>query len=168
MSDTKLQYQYPYGTLLLFTCESDKGNALKFFRAEQSLQQEQILHMAIQKNQVLLATRSKKLYQLDLEKNSVKQVPQFDGMDISHLEAGDVAGLIIVQQTRVFTFGDNYCGMLGLGDMVGHDGIVEVPFFKQGQHKIVHAAVGYCHIVVVDSNGESFSWGENQYFCKRI
>lgn len=153
-------YQHPHGTLLLFKAQRI---GLQFLRHDSQFHKEQISHVAMHNKFVFLATRSNKLYQLDVEKNNLELIPQFNNLQISHLVASDMLCMVIVQNRYIYTSGNNYAGTMGMGDVNQHKGFQLVPFFANGTHYIEHAAVGYCHVIVTEPMGNSWAWGENQY-----
>jgi alpha-tubulin suppressor-like RCC1 family protein len=80
------------------------------------------------------------------------------------LAAGFKHSLILNSQGRVFSFGDNSSGQLGLGDLVDRKVPTLIKKFEgiRGEVTIVALAAGMFHSLLLTEKGEVFSMGDNQ------
>ena len=68
--------------------------------------------------------------------------------------------LIVTDDGKVYTWGRNDRGQLGLGDLVRRDEPTEVEGLKA--HKIIGGAVGRGHTLFLTSKGQVFASGDNK------
>jgi alpha-tubulin suppressor-like RCC1 family protein len=83
-------------------------------------------------------------------------VPGLPG-PIAYVAAGDSTTLAITQGGDVYTWGDNWCGQLGTGDM---DSRV-APTRVVGVTGAVQADIHHGHAAVLTADGEVWAWGSN-------
>lgn len=69
---------------------------------------------------------------------------------------------VVDEDGRVFSWGDNYAGQLGLGDDVHR----ESPLLVQtlADQKIVNVSAGFQHVVYLNEKGDVFGLGKNNRF----
>lgn len=86
-----------------------------------------------------------------------------EGVRITFVAAGAASCHCIALSVdgRCYTWGRNEGGQLGHGDLSIHHGPTVVAALSK--HKVVRAAAGRTHTVVVTADGDSFSWGGNKH-----
>ncbi|GBG60835.1 hypothetical protein CBR_g15958 [Chara braunii] len=86
------------------------------------------------------------------------------GIKIVHVAAGCVSSHCVAVDVdgRCFTWGKNDTGQLGLGDTLQRNVPVHVSGLSS-KIKVIKAAAGRHHTVVVGSDGSSYSFGQNKH-----
>lgn len=91
------------------------------------------------------------------------RIAPLEGVSISFVAAGTASCHCVALSTdgRCYTWGRNETGQLGHGNLDIHHSPTVVAALSK--HKVVHAAAGRGHTVVVTAEGSSFSWGGNKH-----
>ncbi|MFA4906544.1 MAG: DUF58 domain-containing protein, partial [Candidatus Margulisiibacteriota bacterium] len=75
------------------------------------------------------------------------------------LRAGVFHTLALTKDGRVFAWGHNDCGQLGLGDVNDHTQPTEVA----GLRDVAQLVAGDCHTLALTKDGRVFAWGHNGF-----
>lgn len=85
------------------------------------------------------------------------------GVPIAQVCGGSASAhcMAIAEDGRVFTWGRNECGQLGVGDL-GQRNAPTLVKALEGT-KVVSGSCGRNHTVVVTDTGASYAWGSNKH-----
>lgn len=123
-------------------------------------------------NSSFLLTQDGKLYswgannlgQLGLSDNNNRHSPQFvsyfTDIKIVRIITGYDFVYAVTNDGRVFAWGDNTYGQLGLGSSGGSRNTPQLVNWFSGKNT-VHIILGWHHIIVTTSDGRTYSWGRN-------
>ncbi len=86
------------------------------------------------------------------------------GVRIKSVAAGEYHSLALSSSGRVYSWGRNLSGQLGIGNVLNQNYPVAVNVTGVLSNKvIVSISSGLSHNVALSSDGELFAWGDNQY-----
>ena len=93
------------------------------------------------------------------------RVPQglFAGSHVVMISCGDTHTMAVTAVGHVWTCGGNEYGQLGVGDTANRLGFTQVDAGHLGGARIVMAACGWCHSVVVSVEGRVWTFGAGWY-----
>jgi len=80
--------------------------------------------------------------------------------NITQISCGGIHSLVLDSEGRIFSFGNNKYGQLGLGD---NKQINNTPQMIPSIQNITQISCGGYHSLVLDSEGRIFSFGRNEY-----
>jgi len=122
----------------------------------------------------LALSRSKRVYcwghnyygQLGLDHfksvmNTVEEIPFFKTKPAIQISASDEFSVVLCENGKLYAFGYNYYGQLGIGDTYNTKYPTEVKQFTDD--KIVSIASGSNHTYALTASGDLFSFGQNQF-----
>jgi len=91
------------------------------------------------------------------------RIATLKGISIAKVCGGSATSMCMVIATdgRVFTWGRNETGQLGLGDVDNRSAPTEVKALAG--IKVVDGACGKSHTVVVTADGNAYAWGSNKH-----
>ena len=83
---------------------------------------------------------------------------------IQQVYAGPFSSYVLTNQSRVFSWGYNFDGRLGVGDLVDRNipTLVTLPSLNNGE-TITQLSVSFGHASVLTSEGRIINWGSNAY-----
>ena len=84
---------------------------------------------------------------------------KFDNRKVSQISAGGSHSLALTEDGEVYSFGYNYDGELGLGDMNNRDIPTKLDSSHYGNKKIIQIAAGSFHSLILTEDGFVYSFG---------
>ena len=82
--------------------------------------------------------------------------------NISQISTGETFSIILTQNNKLYSFGDNKYGQLGLGYIGGSVKVpTEIPLIFTNS-TITKLSCGYYHTLLLDDNGIVYSFGLNE------
>jgi len=92
--------------------------------------------------------------QLGLRDNLIRMIPTentfFNGRNVTQISAGYVHSLAVTKDHKVYSFGHNFYGQLGLGDAVDKNTPTEITFFNG--RNITNVVTGYFFSATISNN----------------
>jgi len=89
------------------------------------------------------------------------RVPFFDGLGVTHVACGSYHCIAIGARGKVFAWGDNNRGQLGLGHRDEVTAPVLVPFFARSNTTLTDFCGGRAHSIGITRRGDVYAWGSN-------
>ena len=95
---------------------------------------------------------------------SVAQLTLSEGERIRAIQAGNLHTLVLTTHGRIFAFGNNSCGQLGLGhtNVINRPTLAQIPGLLQDE-TIRNISTGYYHTLVLTTHNHIFSFGDNEH-----
>lgn len=130
---------------------------------------ESIKDIALTHNSYIALTESGKVYTYggnsygtlgdgtSTARKEFKIVETLNGVKIEKIFAGEHSVYAIDSEGKVWSWGNNDKGQLGLGDREERN----VPVQIAGLNNVVNLAVGYASVYALTKDGEVYSWGSN-------
>ena len=81
-------------------------------------------------------------------------------INLKMFKAGEYHSLIVSEDKRLFSFGNNACGQLGLGNEKNEN----IPQLVESVENVKKIACGFSHSLVLRKYGRLFSFGHNENF----
>lgn len=80
------------------------------------------------------------------------------------ISAGDDFSIALTDLGRVFSWGKNNLGQLGLGNLSTNSipQVVNIPIDSNNEEKITHIFAGNTHSLALSNNGNIYGWGSNK------
>lgn len=103
-----------HGDAIVFDCVSDASTnsnvthySMQYVGIETALRHDQVMLVAIRKKTIYFATKSNKVYCIDYSNSTnrnLQQMSQFDNLQISHMQAGDLVCMIVVNNRHIYAW----------------------------------------------------------------
>ena len=77
----------------------------------------------------------------------------------SNISCGYGFAIALTETGLLFSYGENFCGQLGLGDTYPREEFTLIKMFKQIGEKIMEVSCGHKHSICKTANGKVFTWG---------
>ena len=89
-------------------------------------------------------------------------VPELSNNNITDLYRGSNFIIGRSEQNRIYCWGQNECGQLGLGFKSAEDKYLK-PAFNEflSPKNVVRVCCGHKHVIAITANGDVFGWGDN-------
>ncbi|NLI01589.1 MAG: cell wall anchor protein, partial [Chthonomonadales bacterium] len=93
------------------------------------------------------------------DRSTPTPVTAFGGMTITAVSAGCLHTLVNTSDGRLWSFGSNYWGQLGLGDTTDRATPMEVAL--PGGRSVIAVTAGFAHSIAHASDSTTWAWGSN-------
>ena len=107
--------------------------------------------------------------QLGLGDRNDRNVPtklnssNYDNKKIIQVSIGTAHSLILTEDGKIYSFGDNSTGQLGLGNVLGKIVPTKIDSSHYGNKKIVQVIAGGAHSFILTEGGEVYAFGNNGF-----
>ena len=107
--------------------------------------------------------------QLGLGDRNDRNVPtklnssNYDNKKIIQVSIGAAHSLILTEDGKIYSFGDNSTGQLGLGNVLGKIVPTKIDSSHYGNKKIVQVIAGGAHSFILTEDGEVYAFGNNGF-----